>query len=43
MVEGLLMVLEFAAEVTHPVDVKFAGACVDRPRVVALAKALTFH
>ena len=43
MVERLLMVLKFAAEVTHPVNVELTSAYVDRPLVVALAKALTFN
>lgn len=43
MVEGLLVVLKLAAEVTHPIDVELTSACVDRSRVVALAKALTFN
>jgi hypothetical protein len=40
VVESLMLVLELAAKVAHPVDVEFACADVEAPGVVILSKGL---
>ena len=42
MVEGLLVVLELATEISHPVNVELSCSHVERPRVEPLAEALSF-